>query len=194
MMIPISVETPVAPNVAMHRGDVEQMNWDQMMVYDAARPHFFSAHPNPEPVGALRAVDHPLYNGCDESQISAVARLVNIKAKNNISERCYDQMSQYASDLSPHDHTLPSNYYNMKKLIRDLGLPVEKIHACKNGCMCIGRTTSGSSTASSMVTLGTNLREIETSNARSPHMLSLDTCHRFLDYRGCMLHQRRLST
>ncbi|KAL0360852.1 UNVERIFIED_CONTAM: hypothetical protein Sradi_3769700 [Sesamum radiatum] len=23
----------------------------------------------------------------------------------------------------------------MKKLIRDLGLPIEKIHACKNGCM-----------------------------------------------------------
>ncbi|KAL0455864.1 UNVERIFIED_CONTAM: hypothetical protein Slati_0925600 [Sesamum latifolium] len=48
----ISVETPVAPNVATHWGDVEQMNWDQRMVYDAAGPHFFSAHPNPEPVGA----------------------------------------------------------------------------------------------------------------------------------------------
>ncbi|KAL0434382.1 UNVERIFIED_CONTAM: hypothetical protein Slati_2772500 [Sesamum latifolium] len=162
---PVSVETPVAPNVATHWGDVEQMNWDQRMVYDAAGPHFFSAHPNPEPVGAcssfptdgteagpssysydvsrlsdqffdvVRAADQPLYNGCDESQLTAVARLVNIKAENNMSERCYDQVSQWTSDLLPRDHTLPPDYYNTKKLIRDLGLPIEKIHACKNGCM-----------------------------------------------------------
>ncbi|KAL0438754.1 UNVERIFIED_CONTAM: hypothetical protein Slati_2358400 [Sesamum latifolium] len=95
----------------MHWGDVEQMNWDQRMVYDAAGPHFFSAHPNPEPVGAcsffptdgieaspssysydvsrlsdrffdaVRAADQPLYNGCDESQLSAVARLVKSRPR-----------------------------------------------------------------------------------------------------------------
>ncbi|KAK4394428.1 hypothetical protein Sango_1597100 [Sesamum angolense] len=30
---------------------------------------------------------------------------------------------------------LPRDYYSTKKLIEDLGLPVEKIDACKNGCM-----------------------------------------------------------
>ncbi|KAL0444184.1 UNVERIFIED_CONTAM: hypothetical protein Slati_2141100, partial [Sesamum latifolium] len=90
----VSMGTPVAPNVATHWCDVEQMNWDQRMVHDAAGPHFFSAHPNSEPVGAYSSFptdDQPLYNGCDESQLSAVARLVNIKAENNMSERCYDQ-------------------------------------------------------------------------------------------------------
>ncbi|KAL0282918.1 UNVERIFIED_CONTAM: hypothetical protein Sangu_2922400 [Sesamum angustifolium] len=134
------------------------------MVYDAVGPYFFSAYPNPKLVGAcsslpidgteagpslygydvsklsdrffdvVRAADQPLYNGCDESQLSAVARLVNIKPK-NMSERCYDQVSQWASDLLPHDYTLPSDYYYMKKLIQDLGLLVEKIHTCKNGWM-----------------------------------------------------------
>ncbi|KAK4389789.1 hypothetical protein Sango_2315900 [Sesamum angolense] len=33
------------------------------------------------------------------------------------------------------DHTLPLDYYSTKKLITDLGLPVEKIDTCKNGCM-----------------------------------------------------------
>ncbi|KAL0333965.1 UNVERIFIED_CONTAM: hypothetical protein Sangu_1552700 [Sesamum angustifolium] len=64
-----------------------------------------------------------------------MARLVNIKAEHNMSERCYDQVSQWASDLLSRVHTLPSNYYNTKKMIRDLGLPIKKIHACKNGCM-----------------------------------------------------------
>ena len=33
------------------------------------------------------------------------------------------------------NHTLPQDYYSTKKLIRDLGLSIEKIEACKNGCM-----------------------------------------------------------
>ncbi|KAL0295007.1 UNVERIFIED_CONTAM: hypothetical protein Sangu_3206300 [Sesamum angustifolium] len=52
-----------------------------------------------------------------------------------MSERYYDQVSEWASDLLHRDHTLPSNYYNTKKMIRNLGLPVEKIHVCRNGCM-----------------------------------------------------------
>ncbi|KAL0394787.1 UNVERIFIED_CONTAM: hypothetical protein Slati_4444900 [Sesamum latifolium] len=36
----------------------------------------------------------------------------------------------------PRDHSFPVDYYNTKKLIRDLGLPMEKIVACKNCCMC----------------------------------------------------------
>ncbi|KAL0285164.1 UNVERIFIED_CONTAM: hypothetical protein Sangu_2791900 [Sesamum angustifolium] len=169
---PVSVETPVAPNVATHWGDVEKMNWDQRMVYDAAGPHFFLAHPNPKPVGAysslptdVRAADQPLYNGCDESQLSAIARLVNINAENNMSERCYDQVSQWASDLLPRDHTLPSDYYNTKKLIRNLGLPVEKIHACKNGCMLYWKDD-----------------------------IELEYCKFCGDPRDYMLYQRRLST
>ncbi|KAL0282281.1 UNVERIFIED_CONTAM: hypothetical protein Sangu_2958500 [Sesamum angustifolium] len=33
------------------------------------------------------------------------------------------------------DHTLPGDYFSTKKVIKDLGLPVEKIDACNNGCM-----------------------------------------------------------
>ncbi|KAL2252898.1 UNVERIFIED_CONTAM: hypothetical protein Sindi_0084500, partial [Sesamum indicum] len=33
------------------------------------------------------------------------------------------------------NHTLPQDYYSTKKLLRNLGLPIEKIDVCKNGCM-----------------------------------------------------------
>ncbi|KAL0316474.1 UNVERIFIED_CONTAM: hypothetical protein Sradi_5525600 [Sesamum radiatum] len=49
-----------------------------------------------------------------------------------MSKRCNDQVSQWASDQLPHNQTLPSDYYNTKKLIPDLGLPVENIHACEH--------------------------------------------------------------
>ncbi|KAL0428621.1 UNVERIFIED_CONTAM: hypothetical protein Slati_3036900 [Sesamum latifolium] len=136
---PVSVETPIAPNVVTHWGDVEQMNSDQRMVYDAAGPHFFLAHPNPEPVGACSSFPTdgtevgPSSYGYDVSRLSD--RFYDV--------RCYDQVSQWASDLLPRDHTLPSDYYSTKKLIRDLGFSVEKIHACKNGCMLYWKDNIG---------------------------------------------------
>ncbi|KAL0328134.1 UNVERIFIED_CONTAM: hypothetical protein Scaly_2246000 [Sesamum calycinum] len=70
----------------------------------------------------VHAADLPLWDGCTESQLGVV-------------ERIYDRISQWANRILPPDHTLPRDYYITKKLVKDLGLPVEKIHACKNGCM-----------------------------------------------------------
>ncbi|KAL0384767.1 UNVERIFIED_CONTAM: hypothetical protein Sradi_2871000 [Sesamum radiatum] len=43
----------------------------------------------------VHVANQPLYSGCEQSQLSTVAGLLNIKAKNNLSEKCYDKMSQY---------------------------------------------------------------------------------------------------
>ncbi|KAL0396052.1 UNVERIFIED_CONTAM: hypothetical protein Scaly_0053600 [Sesamum calycinum] len=84
----------------------------------------------------VNAADQPLYSGSENhSQLSAVARLVNIKSEHNLPQSCYDEISQLIGELLPRDHTLPKDYYSTKKLIRELGLPVEKIDACKAGCM-----------------------------------------------------------
>ncbi|KAL0383227.1 UNVERIFIED_CONTAM: hypothetical protein Scaly_0610000 [Sesamum calycinum] len=37
--------------------------------------------------------------------------------------------------ILPSDHTLLGDCYNTKKLVKDLSLPVEKIHSCKDDCM-----------------------------------------------------------
>ncbi|KAK4383082.1 hypothetical protein Sango_2812000 [Sesamum angolense] len=41
----------------------------------------------------------------------------------------------WADYILSRDHTLPLDYYNTKKLIKNLGLPMEKIDACRNGYM-----------------------------------------------------------
>ncbi|KAL0423447.1 UNVERIFIED_CONTAM: hypothetical protein Sradi_0879500 [Sesamum radiatum] len=80
--------------------------------------------------------DQQLYSGSENhSQLFAVARLVNIKSEYNLPQSCYDEISQLTGELLPRDHTLPKDYYSTKKLMRELGLPVEKIDACKAGCM-----------------------------------------------------------
>ncbi|KAL0339461.1 UNVERIFIED_CONTAM: hypothetical protein Sangu_1468200 [Sesamum angustifolium] len=83
----------------------------------------------------VHTADQPLWNGCTQSQSGVVAELVNIKTDGYISKRIYDRLSQWANRILPSDHTLPGDYYNMKKLVKDLGLPVKKNHVCKNGCM-----------------------------------------------------------
>ncbi|KAL0439252.1 UNVERIFIED_CONTAM: hypothetical protein Slati_2408200 [Sesamum latifolium] len=81
---------------------------------------------------AVHSVEQPLWNGCTQSQLGAVAELVDIKADGHISQRIYDRISQWPDHILPRSHTLPLDYYNTKKLIKDLGLPMEKIDACKN--------------------------------------------------------------
>ena len=39
------------------------------------------------------------------------------------------------SELLPPDNVMIDSFYSTKKLVQGLGLPVEKIHCCINGCM-----------------------------------------------------------
>ncbi|KAL0416793.1 UNVERIFIED_CONTAM: hypothetical protein Slati_3511200 [Sesamum latifolium] len=75
------------------------------------------------------------WNCYTQSQLASVAELGNVKVETHFSERTYDRISQWANNILLDDHTLPFGYYSTKKLIRDLGLSVQKIDVYKNGCM-----------------------------------------------------------
>ncbi|KAL0428286.1 UNVERIFIED_CONTAM: hypothetical protein Slati_3003400 [Sesamum latifolium] len=130
----------VEANNHPHWGDEQHMDWVQRMVFDAAGSSYFSSsHIVCQMMVRVRAVDQPLWNGCTQpctqSQLGVVAESVDIKADGHISERIYDQISQLGNKILPPGDTLPGDYYNTKKLIKDLSLPVEKTGVCKNGCM-----------------------------------------------------------
>lgn len=42
---------------------------------------------------------------------------------------------QLLKEALPKDNILLDSYYEMKMLVRSLGLPVEKIDCCESGCM-----------------------------------------------------------
>ena len=44
-------------------------------------------------------------------------------------------LRQLLKDLLPSNAKLPKDHYEAKKIIRDLGLGYEKIHACPNDCV-----------------------------------------------------------
>ena len=113
------------------------------MVIDAAGPDFFSNDteepPNPSVqklYDMLRAVEHEVWSACENhSQLSAVARMLNIKTEHHLSERCFDDICQFMKEILPIDNIMADNFYNTKKLVQALGLSVEKIHCYNNGCM-----------------------------------------------------------
>ncbi|XP_042388266.1 uncharacterized protein LOC121980336 isoform X2 [Zingiber officinale] len=84
----------------------------------------------------LSAVDEPLWAGCDtHTKLSLTARLLNVKSESNLSEDYFNKFIQTIKEALPRDNILPNDFYSMKKLIKELGLPVERIDVCRDGCM-----------------------------------------------------------
>ncbi|XP_019266150.1 PREDICTED: uncharacterized protein LOC109243644 [Nicotiana attenuata] len=122
----------------------------QSMVFDVGGPSFdgnIEEEPNPTMqnlYNMLKASEQEIWPGNPHghSQLSVVAWLLNLKAEHHFSEKLYDESCQFISELMPNDNIMPDSFYSTKKLMRGLGLPVEKIDCCKNGCMIYWREDS----------------------------------------------------
>lgn len=143
--IPLSTEQNTCEiDGSIHIEDAQTFNTMQSMVYDAAghsfNPNNIGDIPNPTTqhlFEMLSASQQEVWKGnpFGHSQLSAVSRLLNIKAEHHMSERCYDEICQLMSELLPTDNLMTDSFYKTKKLVRGLGLPVEKIDCCENNCM-----------------------------------------------------------
>nr|GMC66641.1 uncharacterized protein LOC109166774 [Ipomoea batatas] len=115
----------------------------QQMVFDAAGQNLIARNVGEEPnvedkkfFDMLDAADRQLWSGCEKlTQLSAVARLLNIKTEYRLPEQCFDAFCQLFKDGLPEDNNMVDSFYQTKKLIQGLGLPVEKIDCCRLGCM-----------------------------------------------------------
>nr|XP_016467687.1 PREDICTED: uncharacterized protein LOC107790290 isoform X2 [Nicotiana tabacum]XP_016467688.1 PREDICTED: uncharacterized protein LOC107790290 isoform X2 [Nicotiana tabacum]XP_016467689.1 PREDICTED: uncharacterized protein LOC107790290 isoform X2 [Nicotiana tabacum]XP_016467690.1 PREDICTED: uncharacterized protein LOC107790290 isoform X2 [Nicotiana tabacum]XP_016467691.1 PREDICTED: uncharacterized protein LOC107790290 isoform X2 [Nicotiana tabacum] len=116
-------------------------NWqsDSNVEHESSHPyeHSMEGEPNPESqkfYDLLQAADAELYHGSSLSQLEVVSRTLNIKMENSLSHRGYDQMMQLFKEVLPKDNIVLDNCYQIKKLVRSLGLPIEKIDCCNSGC------------------------------------------------------------
>ncbi|KAK8493167.1 hypothetical protein V6N12_000009 [Hibiscus sabdariffa] len=83
----------------------------------------------------LGASSKTIWPGSNESKLSVVSELIHLKAQYRIPNACYDDLCRIMQRLMPKDNVMPKNIYKTKKLVRDMGLPVQKTHRCRNGCM-----------------------------------------------------------
>ena len=115
------------------------------MVFDAVgssiQPNLGSAEEEPNPDASnffdlLSAANQELWPGCDNmTQLGSVARILNIKSEGHISDRSLNEILSWYNDSLPTDNNMVDSFYEMKKLLRSLGLAVEKIDCCRLGCM-----------------------------------------------------------
>ena len=115
------------------------------MVFDATgssiQPNLGSVEEEPNPYAnnffdLLSAADQELWPGCDNmTQLGSVVRILNIKSEGHISDRSLNEILSWYNDSLPIDNNMIDSFYEMKKLLRSLGLAVEKIDCCQLGCM-----------------------------------------------------------
>ncbi|XP_071704181.1 uncharacterized protein [Rutidosis leptorrhynchoides] len=72
--------------------------------------------------------------GCKLSILSFIARLFHSKCVGKCNEKGFSMILDTMREAFPHA-AIPKSLYELRKIIRDLGLGYEKIDACPNDCM-----------------------------------------------------------
>ena len=94
--------------------------------------------PNPEAqkfYDMLDAAQRPIWPDSRMTELEAAVRLMSIKSNYNVSHNCFDEFAGLMKEACPDENSLPSNFFEVKKIVGKLGLTAEKIDCCPNGCM-----------------------------------------------------------
>ena len=84
----------------------------------------------------LREDEHELYPRCKKfTKLSFIIRLFHMKCLNGWSNKSFTILLELLKEAFPEGETLPSNYYETKKVLRVLGLHYIKIDLCSSDCM-----------------------------------------------------------
>ncbi|KAI9071999.1 hypothetical protein K1719_046032 [Acacia pycnantha] len=99
----------------------------EMMVMDAAGPSFRDNYNEGveemtntnarEFYDMLRAAQQPLWEGCEESQLSTMLQLLSIKASTNMSPHAFNLVSQLMVRTQPKDTLMLPDLYQTKKFV-----------------------------------------------------------------------------
>ncbi|CAM8986262.1 unnamed protein product [Rhodiola kirilowii] len=77
----------------------------------------------------------PLYRSCDKTVLETILRAMQIKVESRLSDKGFDKMLLNTKAILPPDNNYPGSYKDVKKIIKNMGLGYETIHACEHGCI-----------------------------------------------------------
>jgi hypothetical protein len=90
----------------------------------------------------LTEAQRELYPGCKEvTKVSFIVWLLQIKCMFGLSNSALETILQQFSLVLPEGHCVPYTLEKVQKVVRDLGLDYQKIHACINIMFYFGRNT-----------------------------------------------------
>lgn len=77
----------------------------------------------------------PLYDGSTVSKLDALLQSLQLKDSTDMTNAAYDKVLKFVKGLLPKENNFPTNYREVKKDLKQLGMGYKTIHACVNGCM-----------------------------------------------------------
>ncbi|KAL9666696.1 hypothetical protein QQ045_001032 [Rhodiola kirilowii] len=77
----------------------------------------------------------PLYKGCDHIVLETILRAMQMKVESRLSDKGFDKMLHNTKKILPPDNNYPGSYKDVKKVLRNMGMGYEMIHACEHGCV-----------------------------------------------------------
>jgi len=82
-----------------------------------------------------------LYPGCTNfSRLTFVIKLLHVKSYCRITNSAFSMFLEVLSEAFPQFNTVPKSYDEAKKMLRELGLGYESIHACPNNYVLFWKT------------------------------------------------------
>ena len=82
----------------------------------------------------LESSKRPLHEHTELCQLDAISQIMALKAQFILGRECYDALMTVFGRFLPKGHVLPTNLYQLDKILRALKMPYEKIHAYEKGC------------------------------------------------------------
>ena len=77
----------------------------------------------------------PVFAGSRETVLTTILKAVKLKIENRISDKAFDKNCRYIKDLLGEPNKYPDSYRAVRKILKDMGLGYQIIHACEHGCM-----------------------------------------------------------
>jgi hypothetical protein len=79
----------------------------------------------------LIASEEKVHDGTDVTILQAMTYLMAFKSKCIFMNQCFNEIMKLIIDLSPMNHNMSKDLYQSKKIVSDLEMNYEKIHACE---------------------------------------------------------------
>ena len=83
----------------------------------------------------VELVKTPLYPGSKHTVLGTMMKQMVIKHRRRMSNACFDDNLELLKEVLPEGNSCPGSFYEVKTMLRSLGLEHVQIHACVNNCI-----------------------------------------------------------
>ncbi|CAM8929746.1 unnamed protein product [Rhodiola kirilowii] len=77
----------------------------------------------------------PIYVGSDKTVLSTILSAMKVKVDNGWSDKSFNDHLKITQDLLPSRNNYPGSYREVKRILKNMGMGYEIIHACEYGCV-----------------------------------------------------------